>query len=95
MTWERSRLRVVLARAAGVPEASKEVEMALSMLSDSLRNVEARRRAAEAAQARHDAFRKSTFGRRQAKAAARDRAALQTSDYINTQHRQRIADIMS
>ena len=61
---------------------------------DPLLNAEARRRAAEAAQARQEAFAQSAAGKRQAKAAARDKAA-NNSNYSNAQHEQRIADIMS
>ena len=61
---------------------------------DPLLNAEARRRAAEAAQARQEAYSQSTVGKRQAKAIARDKAA-NNNNFSQAAHEQRIADIMS
>ena len=62
--------------------------------SDPILDAEARARAAEAAQARNDAYANSAAGKRDAKARARDAAAAR-GELSSNAHQQRINDIIS
>ena len=62
---------------------------------DPMLDAEARARAAEAAQSRHETYSNSAVGKREAKARAKEQASAARGGLSNDAHNQRINDIIS